>query len=200
MKRLFGAAMIVLVIGVASAEERIPAEEAEKIAKLITGFASKEADLPFKTDLDTSAPFAMKEGERAAMIIPDKKLTVDTLAKAGKDVVPVGHLWFRKVAPVVGDSAIGNDKLRIVNVTTDDGKEYALPLLLVGVRKGKDAPELVFFGKAKEIVATVPLKAADAKQDTTIEYEVKRGEGMRGTLIFKLLGKYQAELPVEAVD
>ena len=142
----------------------------------------------------------MKDGDRAAMIIPVKNLTADALGKAGKDVVPVGHLWFRKVTPVVGGNAVASDKLRIVNVTTDDGKEFALPLLLVGVRKGKDAPELVFFGKGKEIVASLPLKPGDTKQDSPIEYEVKKGEAMRGTLIFKLLGKYQAEMPVEAVD
>jgi hypothetical protein len=200
MKNWCAAVAMLAVVGFVGAQERIPAEEAQKIAKLISEFAGKEADLAFKADVDVGAPFAMKEGDRAAMIIPVKNLTVDTFAKAGKDVVPVGHLWFRKVTPVSGGNAVGNDKLRIVTVTADDGKEYALPLMLVGVRKGKDAPELVFFGKGKDIVATLPLKAAEPKQDSPIEFEVKKGEAMRGTLIFNLLGKYQAELPVEAVD
>lgn len=200
MKNWCAAAVLLVLAGVAGAQERIPGEEAQKIAKLITDFAAKEANLAFKAELDTTAPFGMKEGDRAAMIVPVQKLTVDTLAKAGKDVVPVGHLWFRKVTPVSGGNAVANDKLRIVTITTDDGKEHAVPLMLVGVRKGKDSLELVLFGKGKDIVATVPLKAAEPKQDTPIDFEVKKGEAMRGTLIFNLLGKYQAELPVEAVD
>lgn len=200
MKNLCAAGLLLAVVGLVLAQERIEGEQAQKIARLVTEHAAKEADLAFKADIDVASPFGMKEGERAAMVLPVKNLTVDAITKAGKDVVPVGHLWFRGVTPVVKDRALGKDVLRVVKVTTDDGKEYQVPLFLVGVRKAEKGHELVFFGKGKDIVAAVPLKEATPKQDTPIEFEVKKGEAMRGTLIFNVLGKYQAELPVEAVD
>lgn len=200
MKNRCAALVMLVLAGLASAQERIPSEQAEKIAKLITECAAKESDLVFKAEVDTASPFGMKDGERAGMIVPAKNLTADTLAKPGKDVAPVAHLWFRKVTLVVGGNAVANDKLRTVTVTTDDGKEIPVTLLLVGVRKGKDGAELVLFGKGKEIVATLPLKEAKTKQDSPIEFEVKKGENMRGTLIFSFVGKYQAELPVQATE
>ncbi len=37
------------------------------------------------------------------------KNIVRTVAKAGKEVTPIGQLWFRNLAPVVDGKAIAND-------------------------------------------------------------------------------------------
>src|SRR5207245_8588541 len=103
------------------------------------------------------------------MVLPDKRLSEETLARAGADVTPVGHLWMRRLAPAVDGTVAPGDKLRIVTVTTQNNEELKLPFCLLGVRKGGDGLELLVFGKDKEPVAKLPLKKVSAQAETPIE-------------------------------
>ena len=129
------------------------------------------------------------------MVVPDKRLSKDKLAKAGKDVVPVGQVWLRKWTVVAGGKPVAEDKLRVVTINVDD-KDRPMPLLLVGVRKGDRGLELVAYGKDTEPVLTVPLKPVDFIQESPVELEWQRGEKDADSLTLTLLGKYQAVLPV----
>lgn len=195
MKRTVAVVALLVLVSAAPTQERVPDEKAQEIAKVLVEQVAKATDLQLKTDVDEKKPYAVHGGDRGAMVIPDKKLTADALAKADKDIVPVGHLWFRQVSPYVNGKVTPNDKLRIVKVTAG-GEDHALPFCLIGVQKNaKGELELVVYAKDKEPLLRAPLKKIDAKQELPLELQAKR-EGDTAQLTINILGKYQAVLTV----
>jgi hypothetical protein len=186
---------LAVLAGAAAAQERIPAEEAQRIAQLLTAAAAKETDLPVTTAVDAAKPFGLKKDDAGAMVLPDQKLSAEALQKGGKEPIPVGHLWVRKLTVVVKDQPVANDRLRILTVTAGN-EDHALPLFLLAAHKtAAGGLELVLHGKAKEPLLRVPLEAADRQQEMPLELE-GRGENGRGVLTLFLLGKYRAEVPM----
>lgn len=182
-----------------AAQERIPQDQALKYSKILTDHAGKLADLQLKSEVDTDKPFGLRHGEVGVMVIPDKKLSADILAKVDGDVTPIGHLWFRKISPHIDGKTTPNEKLRIVTVTADD-QDHPLPLFLLGVRKKNDKLELVIFAKDKEPLLATPLEKIDRNQELPIELEGKKNDNDTGLLTLNLLGKYQAKVTVAAQE
>jgi len=196
MKAIESTLFLALVIGSISAQERIPQEQATKYAALFVEAAAKLTDLQVKTDVDSEKPFGVKGGDLGAMVIPDKKLSEDVICKAGKDMIPVGQLWLRKLSTVVDGKATGNDKLRIVTITVNT-EDHPLPLFLLGVRKkGDDTLELAVYAKDKEPHLLLPLQKIDTKQELPIELEAMKGDNETGVITLNILGKYRAKLTV----
>jgi hypothetical protein len=201
MKWWTGSLVLLAAAAVASAEpQRIPAEEAQRIAKTLVKHAEKVDAPQFKVEVDDEKPCGVREGEHAAMVLPDKRLSEEALARAGAEVTPVGHLWMRRLAPAVGGTVTPGDKLRIMTVTTPNNDELKLPLCLLGVRKGDDGLELLVFGKDKEPVAKLPLKKVSAQPEMPVELEAKRGDNDTGLITITLLGKYQTVLTVKELQ
>ncbi len=196
MRNMIAAAAVLLLAGAALAQERVPAEDAQKAGKLLAEQSAKlEMPVQVKVEPDADKACAFHASRVAALVMPDKKLTADVFAKAGKDVVPVGQLWMRDMVPAVSDKATPNDKLRIVKVKLKD-EEEPLPLCLLGVRKKGDGLELVVYAKDKEPLLTLPLEKADGKQELPIELDGKKNDNDTGTLTLNVFGKYQAKLIV----
>lgn len=195
MKRLVAVACVLCLAAGARAQEKVPPEMAQRFAKLFVGQAAKETDVPFKADADPTKAVALKHGDAHAMVIPAKDLSEDALGKAGKEVVPVGQLWLRHLVPNLEGKQTSEDQLRIVHVEVNN-QDHPLPLLLLGVRKGADGPELVVYGKGKDVLAHLPLKKVDNKQDEPIDLGAKDVQEGTGTLVVTILGKWQADLPV----
>jgi len=146
--------------------------------------------------VDPEKACAVRGEGGGAMAIPDKNLSKEKLAKAGKDVVPVGQVWLRKWTVAAGDKPVANDKLRVITIKVDD-KHRPMPLLLLGVRKkGEKDLELVVYAKDSEPVLALPLKKVDFIQDLPLELEWQRGEKNVDPLTLTLFGKYQAVLPI----
>jgi hypothetical protein len=184
------------------AQERIEPEQARKYARLFVEKSAKEPNLQLKIDADPERPFGIKDGELGAMVIPDKKLSPETLTKANKEVSPLGQLWVRNLTIVVKDQALPNDKLRVVTITAKDGQEHPLPLFLLGVRrKAADLDlELVVYGPGKEPLVIAPLQKTTGTQELPLELDGEKGDNNRGTLIVKVLGQYQAQLTLAKQD
>src|SRR6185369_11229943 len=101
MKKLIVPLTLLLVAGPAGAQERIPDEEARNIARGLLE-AAKKVKTPLATDVDVDKPYGKHKDEYGAMVLPDKNLSAEKLAKAGKDaIVPVGQLWMRGLGPAV---------------------------------------------------------------------------------------------------
>lgn len=180
----------------ALAQERIPAEDAQKIARILIENAGKLADAQLKTDPDPDKAFGLRKGEHGAMVLPDKKLSADAFSKAGKDPTPAGQFWFRNVTLVVDGKPAASNQLRVVTVTAD-GKDHSLALFFLGVRKKGNDLELVLFAKEKEPILAVPLTKADVRQELPIEFEAAKGDAEKtGVLTLNLLGKYQAKITI----
>jgi hypothetical protein len=194
MRMVAAWAGLLLLAGVARAQDRIPQDEARGYARALTDVAKKVDDAPIKLEADPEKPVGIRHDEHGLMVIPAKGLSAEALAKADKEVVPVGQLWLRKLTPVVADQPVADDKLRGLPVTID-GNEVRLSLCLLGAKKTAAGDwELLVYGKDKEPLARLPLKATDGAQDLPIELEGKRNDNGTGSLTIKVLGKHEATL------
>jgi hypothetical protein len=196
MKRLLVGLALLACVGTTLAIDRIPPEEAKRIAKLLAETAANADNLPAKVEVDAEKPSGIRANEVGLMIIPARDLSEATLEKAGKDVTPIGHLWMRSVVPQRDGRVLTNDEIRILKVQTDNN-ELLLPFFIVGVRKGDKGLELVLLGKDQKPVIVAPLKKAEVNAEMPIDLEGKRGDGEQtGVLTINILGKYQTTVTV----
>lgn len=195
MRLFVASACFALLTGLAAGQDRLPQEEAQRYAKACVEQLGTLADAQVQAEVDPEKAVAERGEGGGAMAVPDKKLSKEKLARAGQDVVPVGHLWLRKWTVVAGGKAVPNDKLRVVTVNLDD-KDRPMPLFLLGVRKKGKGLELVAFGSGSEPVLAVPLKPVEFVQDLPLDLRWERGEKDVDPLTLTLFGRYQAVLPV----
>jgi hypothetical protein len=187
---------LLLCVGIAVAQEQVPQERAQKAAQLLAEQSGKLTDLPLKIDPDTEKPFGLHHGDVAALVIPAKGLSAEALAKAGKSIMPLGQLWFRRMTPIVAGTPTPNNKLRLVKISVD-GQEHEVSLYLLGLRsKEKAEPELVIYAQGKEPLVALPLEKIDGRQEQPIELEGQKGDDGTGTLTLNVAGRYRARLTV----
>jgi hypothetical protein len=175
----------------ASAQEALPRAEAVKFAALLNFDLAKLADTPIPTDADVKRPFGMKSDKHGGLVVPEAKLSADTLAKIGKDVQPVGQLWLAGLAPVRDGQGVPKDQLKLVTVE-HEGREVTLPLCVLGVRKSDGGDlELLIYGKGKEPLLATKLAKAAHEQTAPLEFTAER-EGDTARVKLSLVGKYEA--------
>jgi hypothetical protein len=200
MRTTVVALSVLLFAGAGLAQERLPAEDAQRFGKrLAQCSANLDSPVQVKVEPDADKALAMRGKQVGALVMPDKNLSADALDKAGKDVLPVGQLWLRRLVPVIDGKETAKDQLRIINVQAKD-EEEPLPLCLLGVRKKGDGLELLVYGNHKEPLLTLPLTKADSKYDLPIELDGKKNENETGTLTLRFFGKYEAKLLVLKPD
>lgn len=194
------AAALLAAAGTARAQERIPTEEAQKIAKALAEQATKLDGLPLKTgEVDTDKPFAVRQDRFGAMAVPTKGLRPEQIGDAGKEITPIGQLWMRNLAPIVSAGPAPEGKLQTVKFEAND-QTVSVTLYLMGVRKtAKGDLELVVFGKDKEPLLTSPIDKAESAQSYPIELE-GREDGDGGMITFFLSGKFRTNLKVAPTE
>jgi hypothetical protein len=194
MKQIILTLAALATVQLATAQERLPREEALKYAAAVTADARQLEGAPIATDPDAKQPVALREGEYGGLVLPQKNLSAESL-KATQTIAPVGLLWLHNLAPMKYGQAIAPDKLRLVTVYADGG--YAtVPQCALGVRGTSDGGlEMLVFGKNPEPLLAVPLKPITATQELPLELAAER-EYDSGRITVKILGKYQATFAV----
>ncbi len=180
----------------AAAQDVIPLEKAQKAARMVNDAAGSIGDAAVAVEADRDQPFAIKGGEVAMMIIPDKALTAGKLSAAGEAITPVGQLWTAAAIVAVSGRAPAKDKLRFFTIK-DGEEERKVQLYLVGAAKNAQGTlELIVFGTDKEPLLRVPLgKSAESlTQQLPIELSGRKNDEDSGTLTLRLFGQYQADL------
>jgi hypothetical protein len=190
------ALVALLLTGGALAQDRIPDEEARKIAKTLVEAGAKVKSR-FKAELDSEHPFGKHKDEHAAMVLPVKNLTAQTIAKAGEELVPIGQVWMHRLVPLVEGKPAPASRLNMLTVTHND-REHTVALCWLAVRKGKDGPVLVLLGSDNKPLLTLPLEKSDEKQELPIEYLATIDPDERASIVLQLGGKYKARLQVGA--
>ena len=146
-----------------------------------------------------NSPWLLREGEYGGMVLPQKDLKAASVAEAGETTVPIGQLWLLRLAPMRDGAVLPADKLRLVTVK-HNFEEATVPQCALGVRRtSAGALELLVFGKDKEPLLKVPLKAIEAKAESPLDMSAER-TGDEGRLTLKILGKYEAELMVTELE
>ena len=197
MKKILFLAALLAGWPSAHAQQNASREAALKAAFMLSADLKQMLSTPIPTDPDVKRPVAVREGDRGGLVMPECKLSADALAKAGKDVVPVGQLWLRGVLPERDGQPVKPDKLLTVTVGAGD-KSATVLLCALGARKDADGKlELLVYGKDKEPILRAPLKAISAPQENPIEMSADaQGQGAFVTL--KIAGKYEASFTVIA--
>jgi hypothetical protein len=193
--------VVLLLAHGAAAQETIALDEAQKIAAKLAAVPTASSDLPFAVEIDAEKPVGIKGDDAGLIILPDKRLSADALANAGKTITPVAQLWTYKVNFVTNGVSVENSRLRTLTIGDGDKTRY-VQLFLVGVAKNEQgATELVIFGKGSEPVLRAPLtKASGGKQELPIEVSGRKaGEGA-AALTLSLSGQYTAELTAVKVN
>ncbi len=185
---------------VASAQEKLPREEALRYANAVSRQAKLSTGTPLTTDVDLQQPVAIREDDYGAMLLPQKSLNAESLRQlTDGQTVPIGQLWLHKLTPMRNGSAISSDKLRLVSVSAD-GDEVTVPQCVLAVRrKNADALELLIFGKGKEPLVVTPLKKSEKSALTPLDLSAER-QSESGRITVNVLGKYQASFDVTELE
>ena len=172
----------------------VPRADAQKYAQILADSSKDLADLPLVCELELTKPAAIRAGEAGALVIPDKRVTADKLAKAGKDAVPLGPLWLRNVAPWKNGSPLPNADQRTVRVRSGESTADAQLFVLAVRRNAADKLELLVLGKTKEPVVTLPLEKSTASGDAPLQIQGRKTGEDSGVLTLIFFGQHQAEL------
>lgn len=177
------------------AQERLSREEALKFAFSACSDLKQMQGTPIPTDPDVKRPVVLREGDYGAMLLPETKLTADTIAHTGKDATPIGQLWLHKLAPLNDGSVVNEVQLQMISVNSPEGLVTA-PLCALGAGRNADGKlELLVFGKSKAPVLRAPLKEIQSAQDNPIELSAERNDN-GALLTVRILGKYEAQFMV----
>jgi len=189
--------LLLICLGAASfatAQEAVPLDKAQDAARKVNASLGRIDDVPFSVDADTNKPQAIHADKVGIMILPDKHFTSETLAASFKDILPVGQLWMLSAAVADGSKAPAKDKLRSIAIEEGD-KEKEVQLYLLGVRKTEGTElELVIFGKGKEPITHIPLKATSGTQEFPLQLTGRKESDTSGILTVQFLGQYTADV------
>ncbi|MBI3881627.1 MAG: hypothetical protein HY301_16385 [Verrucomicrobia bacterium] len=195
MKRIITLTALLAGLAVANAQEKVPHDEAQKIARKVTELIGTIADGQIKISPDADKAEALKASEAGMLVLPDEKLTAEAIEKAGATIVPVAQLFFKGIAPAKGGHVTPNDKLRIVTISDKD-QDHKLPLCLLGARKRDGKLELVVFGNGKEPLQLLNLTKAESPAGSPIEMSGEKQGDESALITLNVLGKYKASLTV----
>jgi hypothetical protein len=194
MKNFAPLLALLLTASLTSAQENVPLADAQKYAQILADSAKALTDLPLVCELALDKPAAIRAGEAGVLVIPDKRAAADKFAKAGKDAVPLGHLWLRNVAPVKDGNPLPNADQRSVKVRSGDSTAEAQLFVLAVRRNAADKLELLVLGKTKEPVLTLPLEKSTVTSDAPIQIQGRKTGEASGVLTLIFFGQHQAEL------
>ncbi|MEO6739089.1 MAG: hypothetical protein ABIP20_02490 [Chthoniobacteraceae bacterium] len=196
--KLVSSLLLIGAFAIAQEIQQIPAYVAAKIAQRVTASLGSPADAPFPVDPDLTKPGGvMSSWDTVLIALPDRKLTPDTLAAAGREVVAVGHLWMHHVVPFVNGAATAPEKLRSFAMP-ENGREKKVEAYFLGVAKSDAGVlELSVYGKDRAPLIQVPVVKTDgAASAVPIHLDGRKAGERTGTLIITLFGAYRAEVTV----
>ena len=201
MKSFFAIALWLAVLVPLQGQERLPRQEALKYAFFLSVDLKQLLDTPIPTDPDVKRPVALRDGEYGGLLLPESKLTVEALTKVGKEVAPVGQLWMVKVAPMKDGQVIPARRMKEVEVRAGSESGMAFCCALGTQKDPNGALELLVYGKDKEPLLRVPLKAVTSQKSLETPCDLtsaRKDDGAELTLT--LLGKYEASFMVGAAE
>lgn len=182
------------------AQEQLPRREALKLAFYLSADLQVLQKTPIATDVDVKHPVALRDGDYGALVLPEAKLSADSMARAGSDVVAVGQLWLRKLTPIRDGDAISGSELQIVKLEVD-GQTESVAQCALGVKgDGSGGLDLLVFGRDKSPLLKAPLKNIEGRQDTPISLQAERTNDEAGRITLRILGRYEASLKVTELE
>ncbi|HEY6167716.1 MAG TPA: hypothetical protein VI454_06730 [Verrucomicrobiae bacterium] len=195
MKTLLTALAVVAALLTARAQEKIAPDQIAKIAPRLLENSSALKGIQFKIEADADKADGLKAGDVGLIVMPDKRLTAEKLEKAGKDIVPLGQLYLKGLAPVKNGKPTDNDRMHIL-MLEDDGKTHRIWLCLLGVRKRDGNLELVIYGSEKAPLFQSLLRKSESATDVIFDVSGEKRNDESAEITLSILGKYKTSFVV----
>jgi len=186
-------------LGLAQDATPLDSDKALMIARRCTEAVAKLRDLPLKVTPDVEKCRGVEAHDRAGLVIPDVKLSSDTLRKLDREIVPVGMLYLHRVTPIVVEQAVSADQQRKVEIAADDQKAVVSAWQL-GVTRVADRNVLVVYGSAKAPLLVTTLIETTDTGDAPLALNVQAAGDNRGVLLLTIAREYRAAIPVAGQD
>ena len=151
---------------------------------------------PIPTDPDIKHAVGVARDEFGALVLPETRLSADTLAKVGKEPVAIAQLWCQKILPLRDGQPLNPDDLRLITAGPANAPK-TVACFVMAIQKNADGKlQLLMLGKDKKPLLTLPIsETADAPGEDPIDISaVVQDETAIATV--KILGKYQASFTV----
>ena len=186
-----------VVAGQAAAQDiqRIEDEKAGKFAALFAQASGSLTDLPVRVEADLKHARGVMAKGRGALVVPDRRLSVETLKAVDKAILPVGVLYLRLVTPVVAGQTVAPDQHRVIEVN-DGNNTVAVAVLPLAAARLADRLVLLVYTGAKSPPIVTSLVETDAQSDWPLEIEARPAAEDRADLILTFLGRYRASIQV----
>jgi hypothetical protein len=173
--------------------QRIAGNKAETAAKRLDEALRKTAKPgPLKVTPDLKKAVGLAARDRGGLVIPDAKLSAETLKKIDREIVPIGVLYALGVT-VVGDEPVPAEQHQLVEVTQDGRTMTAAVLHLAATRVAGRLALLVYAKDSRPLLITT-LHDANEASEYPIDLEARGAGDDRATLTLKILGAYRAHL------
>jgi hypothetical protein len=198
MKRTLSILLLLSAIQMVSAQENMPRKDALKYAFILAADPSTLRGTAIPTDVDVKSAVGVSHGEYGALLLPETKLSPDSLKVKG--VAPLGQLWLHKIAPAAEGEKVDREALRVVTVRGEEESASVVQCALGAMLNDSGGIDLCIFGKGKTPLFKVPLKKVDKNQEYPIEIRAERGSEGTARIILNVLGKYEGSFQVKVFE
>ncbi len=201
MTKFIVIALLVCTCTMARAQDRVPREQCLKIACQLSVDLKQLLDTPIPTDPDIKRSVAVAREEHGGLVMPETRLSADTLAKAGKEPVAIGQLWLHKIVPLRDGQPVKHEELRMLTVGPADNPRTTARCVLAVQKNAGGKLELLVIGKEKKPLLTLPIKenAAAVPGDLPIDISaIVKDE--TATVTLTIAGKYEASFEVGGAE
>jgi hypothetical protein len=180
--------------------KRVEGEKAETFAKLFDAALTKSAKaVPVKVVPDFKRALGLGARDRVGFVVPDAKLSADSLRKIDRQIVPVGVLYLHRVTIVPGDDPVSADQHRTIEVT-HDGKTVTVSVLHLAATKVAGRLVILIYTNSDTPLVVSSLTDAKEASDFPIDLDVRPAVNDRATLVLKIAGAYRTFLTLAAQD
>lgn len=180
---------------------KLDEEKAQMIAKLcVNGEATSKKQAPLKITPAVKNAVGFNLKKRAAIVVPSTDLTAATIAKADKEIVPIGVLYLYGVTPVVVDEPLAQTNHRTFEIKVEGKSDVLIAAMQLAVTKVAGKPVLLVYSDAKEPVLVTTLVETKGTTDIPLELEVAPAGDQRAILTLKAFGAHRGSIMIAAMD
>ncbi len=193
--------LIVCACTLVRAQERVPRETCLKAACQLSLDLKQLLDTPIPTDPDIKRVVAVARDEHAGLVLPETRLTAETISKAGTEPTAVAQIWLHKVIPMRDGQPVAIDELKMVRVGPVDNPRTVARCVVAVCRSADGKPQLLILSKDKKPLLTLPVREnpTAGPGDDPIDIAAA-AENETGVVTLTIAGRYEASFHVAPTE
>lgn len=203
MYRIAIAALIACIVGLpvlkADDVKQIDPEHLKPISKLLLEETAKLKELPVKVAHDPEHGVGIEGEKRHLMVVPDAKLTAESIAAVKGNVLPVGTLFLNRVTIVVAGEGLAQDKHRTVEIAAKNEK-VTVKVMQMAIAKVEGQLVLLVYAGGTTPALVTPLVEVKESQAAPVALDGRTADNKGIELVLTLHGRYRATIPVGPQD